>query len=93
MSKTRCESGWTGDRCTLSLDHEGAHSNEARPSGRCACGYEKDQHSEVGEWLICPNGLTEYTVEPEALGGDLAEQMERWSAEDRADLEAKEWAR
>lgn len=25
----RCESGWTGDRCTLPLDHEGEHDNEA----------------------------------------------------------------
>lgn len=24
-----CESGWTGDRCTFPLFHEGPHSNEA----------------------------------------------------------------
>lgn len=24
----RCESGWTGDRCTFPLGHEGPHSNE-----------------------------------------------------------------
>lgn len=24
----RCESGWTGDRCTKRLDHKGPHSNE-----------------------------------------------------------------
>lgn len=23
-----CESGWTGDRCTYALFHEGPHSNE-----------------------------------------------------------------
>lgn len=26
-TKPVCESGWTGDRCTLPLGHEGAHSN------------------------------------------------------------------
>jgi hypothetical protein len=26
--KPRCESGWTGDRCTKALDHKGPHSNE-----------------------------------------------------------------
>ena len=25
---SRCESGWTGDRCTLPLFHSGPHSNE-----------------------------------------------------------------
>ena len=24
----RCESGWTGDRCSLPLHHDGPHSNE-----------------------------------------------------------------
>ena len=24
----RCESGWTGDRCSLPLDHDGPHSDE-----------------------------------------------------------------
>lgn len=24
----RCESGWTGDRCTLPLGHAGPHSND-----------------------------------------------------------------
>ncbi len=24
----KCESGWTGDRCTFPLFHEGSHSNE-----------------------------------------------------------------
>jgi hypothetical protein len=24
----RCESGWTGDRCTFKLFHEGPHSND-----------------------------------------------------------------
>lgn len=25
---TRCESGWTGDRCYFRLGHEGPHSND-----------------------------------------------------------------
>ena len=24
----KCESGWTGDRCTLPLFHDGPHSND-----------------------------------------------------------------
>jgi len=27
-AKPRCESGWTGDRCSFPLFHEGPHSNE-----------------------------------------------------------------
>lgn len=26
--RTRCESGWTGDRCSRPLGHAGRHSNE-----------------------------------------------------------------
>jgi hypothetical protein len=26
-NRARCESGWTGDRCTLPLFHDGPHSN------------------------------------------------------------------
>lgn len=31
VTSQACESGWTGDRCTLALFHEGPHSNEAQP--------------------------------------------------------------
>ena len=30
--KPLCESGWTGDRCTFPLFHEGDHSNERNPN-------------------------------------------------------------
>lgn len=29
-----CGSGWTGDRCTLPLGHDGDHSNEGDDKGR-----------------------------------------------------------
>lgn len=34
----RCESGWTGDRCSLPLHHDGPHSNETEPEARYAWG-------------------------------------------------------
>lgn len=30
--RERCESGWTGDRCSRPLGHDGRHSNETRSS-------------------------------------------------------------
>ena len=44
----RCESGWTGDRCTFDLFHEGPHSNE----------YPNDQpRHTVGGKVIGPEGV------------------------------------
>jgi hypothetical protein len=31
MKNMKCESGWTGDRCSFRLDHFGPHSNEGGP--------------------------------------------------------------
>lgn len=43
-SKVICESGWTNDRCTFPLHHEGPHSNEVPEAwdDRCAA---------CGEWF------------------------------------------
>lgn len=34
----RCESGWTGDRCTYRLGHDGPHSNESESEARYSWG-------------------------------------------------------
>lgn len=34
----RCESGWTGDRCTYRLGHPGPHSNETESEARFSWG-------------------------------------------------------
>lgn len=35
---TRCESGWTGDRCHFRLGHPGPHSNETESEARASWG-------------------------------------------------------
>lgn len=43
-----CESGWTGDRCQLTLHHEGPHDNDSQDS--------------IREWLEDQEGSGRYLV-------------------------------
>lgn len=52
----KCESGWTGDRCTFELGHEGEHSNE-RPAevwcDRCDQPSERVIETSAGSRTLC----------------------------------------